>query len=275
VTGKLFFGTGGTPISARERSSASGVERISELGLGCMELEFVRGVRMSAETATEVKAKARELGVKLSAHAPYYVNLNAKEKAKFHASVKRILQTARVGHAAGAASIVFHPAYYMKDDTSAVYDKVKAALADIVETLRSESNPVVVRPETTGRLTAFGTLDEVINLSAELEQVLPCIDFSHLHAREGKYNTLEEFRQTLSKIESALGKPALKNFHAHVQGIKYSEKGEVSHLTLAESDFNYNALLKALKEFGVQGTVICESPNLEDDAMLLKKEYEG
>lgn len=270
---KLNFGTAGTPHTATERSTLAGVERVNELGLDNMEIEFVRGVHMSMELAVQVKEKAERLGVRLSAHGPYFINLNAQEKPKVKASIERVLKTARIGFAAGCSTVTFHPAYYMKIEPGKVYDVVKKRLTEIMKTLRDEGNDVEVRPETTGRHTAFGDLTEVIRLSQDVEGVLPCIDFSHLHAREGKVNTYDEFSEVLTRLEDGLGKEILSNLHCHVQGILYTEKGEKSHLNLADSDFNYKELIKAFKDFKTKGLIVCESPNLEDDALLLKKTY--
>jgi len=107
-----------------------------------------------------------------------------------------------------------------------------------------------------------------------VEQVLPCVDFSHLHARSnGKVNNLKEFSNILGLIEKKLGKEALNNMHIHVAGIAYGAKGEKHHLNLKESDFKYKELLKALKEFKCKGVLISESPNIEDDSLLMKKFY--
>ena len=54
---------------------------------------------------------------------------------------------------------------------------------------------------------------------------------------------------------------------------EYGEKGEKHHLNLKESDLKYKELLKALKDFKVNGVAISESPNIEEDALLMKKEY--
>jgi len=144
----------------------------------------------------------------------------------------------------------------------------------VLEYIEQHSLNVVLRPETTGKPTQFGELDELLQLSSELDNVLPCVDFSHIHARYRRYNSYEEFCEILEKIEKTLGKEALKDMHMHVSGIDYGLKGEKSHLNLNESDFRYKELLKALKDFGVEGILICESPNLEEDALMLKKEYE-
>ena len=271
---KLMFGPAGTPHSAKECSSKAGIERISELGLDCMELEFVQGVRMGSATAKEINKTVKKTGVRLTVHGPYYINLNAREPEKLSASKKRILDSARIGHQCGAESVTFHPAYYFDEPKEKVFKTVLKQFEDIIKTLQKEKNPIWVRPETTGKGTQFGSLDELIDLSLELEQVQPCIDFSHLHARSnGKWNSYDEFRQILEKVEKKLGKKALECMHIHLSGIAYGEKGEKHHLVLREADMKYPELLKVLKEFNVGGFLICESPNLEEDAMLLQKTY--
>lgn len=270
----LLFGPAGTPHSAKSSSSVDGVKRIAELGLGCMELEFVQGVRMGAETAKQVQQTAQETGIRLSVHAPYYINLTSKEIEKQQASIKRILDSARIGWLCGADSIVFHAAFYQGEDPKKVYQGVKSHLQDIIAILKKEKNQTWIRPETTGKGSQFGTVEEIISLSLELDQVLPCIDFSHLHARSnGKINSYKEFAGVLELLEKKLGRKVLDTMHIHISGIKYGEKGEREHLNLKESDFNYQDLLKAFRDFKIAGYVICESPNLEEDAMLLQKTY--
>ena len=141
--------------------------------------------------------------------------------------------------------------------------------------MKKEKFKVWIRPETTGKATQWGDLDEIINLSKDFENiVLPCIDFSHLHARYGgKYNTYDEFSYILDSIANKIGRYALDNFHGHLAGIEYTQKGERQHLNLKESDMNYIDLLKVLKEFEVKGALVCESPNIEEDAKLLKETY--
>ncbi len=272
---KLLFGTAGVPVSSKGRSTVDGIARVRELGLDCMELEFVQGVRMGEKTAEEVNAAAAKENIALSVHGPYYINLNAVEKEKLDASVQRIYDSARIGSICSATNIVFHPAFYLKDDHKVVYDRVFNLLKALAARLEDESIPVTLRPETTGKATQFGDIDELLFLSAEIDGVLPCIDFSHVHARDGKHNTYEEFRAIFEKIEKTLGKEGLRTMHCHISGIEYTAKGERNHLILEESDMNYKDLMKVFKEFKACGTIICESPNIEEDALLMKKTYES
>jgi len=273
-TGELLFGTGGVPLSAESRSTEAGIERIAELGLGCMEVEFVQGVKMRPEVAVSVGELAARKKIVLTAHGPYYVNLNSVEPQKVHMSKERILQTARVAALFGARSITFHAAFYMKSTAAETYAVVKKRLQEVMNTLRKEGNKVTISPEVTGKPSQFGTLEELLKLSSEIEGVAPCIDFSHWHARTGKANSYQEFSHILDQVEKKLGRRGLDNMHIHLSGIAYGNKGEIKHLMLSDSDLRYAGLLKALKERRAKGVVICESaPYLENDALLLQRTY--
>lgn len=272
---KLNFGSAGVPTIVKSRNTVEGVGVLKKIGLDCMELEFVHGVRMPESMAKEVNKIREREDIILSAHGPYFINLNSLEKEKKIASVKRILDTARISNLCGASTITFHAAYYMKMGKEEVYKVVKHEMEEIIEVLKNEKNKVWVRPELTGKETQWGDLQELIRLSQDVSQVLPCIDFSHLHARyNGKYNSYDEFRSVLVELERELGKEVIHNMHIHVSGINYSAKGERNHLMLKESDLKYVELLKALKDFGARGIVISESPDPAEDAILLKKTYE-
>jgi len=271
---ELLFGTAGVPVSAKLRSTEAGIERIAELGLGCMEVEFVQGVRMSPKVAVSVGELAAGKKVVLTAHGPYFINLNAAEPEKVNMSKERILQTARIAALFGARSITFHAAFYLKNTPAETYTVVKRHLEEIVNILRNEGNKVIISPEVTGKPSQFGTLEEILQLSSEIEGVALCLDFSHWHARTGKANSYQEFLDILDQIERKLGRQALDNMHIHLSGIAYGKKGEIKHLMLPDSDFQYAELLKALKERKAKGVVISESvPYLEKDALLLQQTY--
>ena len=265
---KLNFLTAGVPLRAKGYEEGFGV--LDEMGLDGLELEFVRGVRIS-DKSREAVGNSKKV---ITAHAPFYVNLNAREEEKVDASVQRIIETAEVANELGGYSITFHAAYYLGMEAELVYKQVVEQIRVIQDALSKTNNKIWIRPETTGKATQWGDLAEIVRLSKEFEQVLPCVDFSHLHARyNGLVNTYDEFAQIFETICQELGQVALDNFHAHIAGIDYGAKGEKKHLNLEESDFNYKDLLKAFKAFDVKGAIVCESPNIEDDAKLMKEYY--
>lgn len=271
---KLGFGTSGFPSAAPKKDPVAALQIVKDLGLDCLELEFVHGVRMRDESAEEINRNAKRLGITLTAHAPYYINLNAKEQDKIDASINRLIQTARLAGMCGAYSMTFHAAFYMKDDPKTVFDIVKKYLKQITDQLCDEANPIHLRPELTGRKSQFGTLEELCELSREVPQVFPCLDFSHNQARtDGETNNYAHFANVFERYKKAIGKGALGQMHIHVAGVQYGPKGEIKHLSLTESNFNYQDFLRACKDFNVRGAIICESPELEKDALLLKSTW--
>ena len=267
---KLNFITAGVPLRAGAKGYEVGFQVLDEMGLDGLELEFVRGVRIS-DKSREAVSSANKV---ITAHAPFYVNLNAREEDKVEASIQRIIETAETCYSLGGFSITFHAGFYLGMDKETVYQQIRKGIEVITSELKKVNNNIWIRPETTGKATQWGDLEEIVRLSKEFETVLPCVDFSHLHARyNGISNTYDEFAKIFETIGNELGQVALDNFHAHIAGIEYGAKGEKKHLNLEESDMNYKDLLKAFKDFNIKGAIVCESPNIEDDAKLMKEYY--
>lgn len=273
---KLNFTTAGIPICTEPRSYQNAFIDLEKMNLDGLEVEFVRGVNMNPQTQKEVHELTQTNGMVLTAHGPYYINLNAKEEEKIEASIRRIIETAEVTHNFGGYSIVFHAGFYLKQEKDLVYKNIQKQFARIIDHLKSNNIDIWIRPEITGKDSQWGDLDEVIAISNEFEMVLPCVDFSHMHARTvGGWNTYDDFSRIFERIGTEIGAYALENFHAHLAGINYGPKGEKNHTMLEESDMNYKDLLKAFKAFDVKGVLVCESPVMEDDAKLLKAYYQS
>jgi len=270
---RLLFGTAGVPLSADDASTLAALDRIKELGLDGLEIEFVKGVKMGLDTARKVRDKAAALGLRLSVHAPYYINFNSEDAGVRLHSQERLLSSVRVGSACGAGSVVFHAGFYGKDTPEKAHAATRQGVSAVMSIVRRERLPAVVRIETMGKRSQYGTLDEVLLLCREVDGLRPCLDFSHIYAREGKVNSYAEFERVLGKVARKLGPSALKNAHIHIAGIHYNHGGEVKHLNLDEADFRTEQWLQALRDFGVEGLIICESPNLERDALMLKDLY--
>jgi deoxyribonuclease-4 len=276
---RLLFGTAGVLPDVKSASTLDGIRRNAELGFDAMELEFVQGVRMKPAMADDVKKLATDLGIRLTVHAPYYINLNSKEPDKYEASIQRILDSCTIGNLAGAESVAFHPAFIMGDDRRDAMGRTLKAMRGIIDTLAAEKNPIWLRPELTGKESALGSLDEIIELSLSLPRVLPCIDFAHLHARTGgAFNTRAEWEGMLDTMEKRLGRVrGVETMHIHLAGISYTAKGEREHMPLAESDLDYKTLMAVLRERGAKGFLICESPHeiMADDVRRIRAAYEG
>jgi deoxyribonuclease-4 len=270
------FGTVGAPASTPKKpgGSVGAVLHLAGLGLKAFELAWVQSVRVKEETCAAIKEAAAEAGVAISVHAPYFINLNA-DKAEWPKSRKRLMDAAHFGNLAGATDIVFHPGSYFGQPPEAVLEVAIPRLRACVEELRAAANPATLRVETMGKSAMLGSLDDALAMARQIEGVLPCIDFAHIHARpgDGSMNSYEEWKKILARYKKALGARALKRLHCHLSGIQYGEKGERKHLMLRDSDFDLGGLLRALAEAGCGGRIVCESPVMDEDALYIQSTW--
>jgi deoxyribonuclease-4 len=272
----IRFGTVGSPASAaKNKGSVGGIGRLRELNLSALELAWVQSVRVSDDACAKIKEAATQFDVAISVHAPYYINLNAETEEMWQAGRERLLAAARAGYKAGATDIIFHPGSYMKRTPADACSTAIQRLSEVAETLQKEKVLVTLRPETMGKSAMLGTLAEVIDWSKQIENVLPCVDFAHLHARagDGSFNSFDEFSTALRMIDEGLGERGLQHMHIHFSGIAYTAKGERNHLNLADADIDYKAFFKALAVCGAHGRVLSETPNMEEDAVLMQNTY--
>ncbi len=253
---RIFSGPGGNIAP----NIISSLKSLKELGLDCQEIEFVHGVTMGQKKAQEAGRLAKELGLKLSVHAPYYINLLSPEEEKVSASKKRILDSCRRGHDMGASAIVFHPGFYQKRTKKESYSIVKEQIADLLKSIKSEGLDVELCPETTGKGSQFGDVDELLSIMSETKCGI-CVDFAHIFARQ---NGEIDYVGLFEKFK----KHKLRHIHCHFSGIEYSEKGERNHLQM--TDEFAMPLLEAASDSGIDLTIINESPNPLKGAIDLK-----
>ncbi|MBU0959672.1 MAG: TIM barrel protein [Nanoarchaeota archaeon] len=245
----IKFGPGGL---GGVKEAIPNLEKYSKLGLKACEIEFTYGAYIKKqEDAEKIRKKAKELGISLSIHAHYWINLNSEDKDKIEKSKERILECLKIGTWLDASVVVFHPGYYGKMDKKETYENIKRAMLDLQEKRKEKKYTPELAPETTGKINVFGSVEEIARLVRDTECSF-CIDFAHILAREKEYR----FEDTLSKLKS-------DNLHIHFSGIVYGEKGEKHHKKTEEKE--WKALLKALPK-DKEITIINEAPTPVEDA---------
>ncbi|PIP65579.1 hypothetical protein COU77_01285 [Candidatus Peregrinibacteria bacterium CG10_big_fil_rev_8_21_14_0_10_49_16] len=271
----LQFAVPGSPRSTPgSGGTIAGLKRTAELGLTAMEVEWVQRVPSNTEHIEHIGKVAHDLGITLTVHAPYFVNLNSREPEKLLASKKRVLHALTMAEIMGAVSVCVHPAFYLTHDQKDTYEHVRRATQSILKQKKQFFPNVNLAFETMGKHSQFGTLEEVLTLSQEFD-IYPCIDPAHLHARSnGALNSVREWNTMFDQYTQALGKKSLKNMHLHFSGIAYGPKGEKHHLPLQNSDAKWKDFIAVLAEKKVGGVCVCESPLMEDDTLLMQKQYD-
>jgi deoxyribonuclease-4 len=265
--GQIFFGVAGIPSSVKGKGSIEGVREVARLGLDAMEVEFVRGARMGVEKAEKLGDVARRLGIRLSVHAPYFVNICSRKPDVVEKSRKWLLDCARAGFHFGASVIVFHPCIRTAEEvvTEKVQHIVEDNCTDVVEQMKKEGIFVPLGLETSGRHFQFGTIEQIRRVNYQVPGTTIVVDFAHLHAYGGGcLNSPEAFGEVLDSLDG-------KSVHAHFEGIKYNEHGEKEHMPVEVNEPDFNHLASALLDRDIEVTLICESPLLELDTLRLKK----
>jgi len=277
---KLNFGPagfGGTILEIPKNSknpTADAILEVSKIGLSAMEIEFVRSVYLKnsvPEKKEEIKNNAINSNVSLSIHAPYFINLNAIEEHKIINSHRYILDSLNVGHEIGAKTIVCHIGYFLKQEPKKVLENISHQISLIEDKYKGDTKLGI---ELTGKKTQVGSIDEIFYfIDKHPKFVKPVIDFAHQHARENGY--FKDKKNVSLFFEKLKSYPEFfKNLHMHMSGIAYGEKGEKHHLPFREADLPYKEILANLKDNKTTGTVICESPEIVEDAIFLKEIYE-
>ncbi len=278
MASEIRFGPAGLPVHPFEGGAADAPAYLRKEGLDAMEVEFVRGVHMGDALAHKVRSEAKANSIKLSCHAPYWINCAAKEPQKLKGAIRNLMETARAAHFLGAEVIVFHPSFYLGRPPKEVLEMTKKTLKEVEERMKSEGiHDVWLGAETAGKTTQLGGLEETIELASSLERVRVVPDFAHLHARgNGWIKGKEQYTEIFEKIEKGMGRKAVENFHSHFSEIEYGEYGEKNHAALGslpKPSPPFRPLCEVLVENGYSGTIISETPMLDLDAKKMKRTF--
>lgn len=253
-------------------------EYIVKMGLDCYEYQCGRGVNIGEEKAKMLGDKAKEAGISLSLHAPYYISMSSVEEEKRLNSVNYILASAKAVNAMGGDRIVVHTGSCGKISREQALSLALDTMKKALDALDSEGlSHIHICPETMGKVNQLGTLGEVLELCRLDERLIPCIDFGHLNARDlGILKTTSDYEKIFISIKDALGTDRLKCFHSHFSKIEYTTGGEKRHLTFEDTVFgpNYEPVMELTYKYGCDPTFICESAGTQaEDAKTMKDYY--
>lgn len=277
------FGPAGSCQRFAEEGNKSSMQMpgfLEKVGLNAYEYQCGKGVNISEATARAFGEKAKEHGIALSIHAPYYISMSGKIEEKRLNSIRYVLESAEAADWMGADRIIIHTGGCAKmtreEALVLATDTMRRSLAALDEAGFSHIIPC---PETMGKMNQLGTLTEVLTLCKLDERMLPCIDFGHLNSRtHGGLAGIEDFAAVLDEMENAIGMDRARRLHVHFSKIEYAEGGEVRHLTFTDQIYGpeFDPLAELFARRSYTPRVICESAGTQtDDALTMKKSFEG
>jgi deoxyribonuclease-4 len=272
------FGPAGVPpvFRAMKAVLADVPRLLREEGLDAFEYQAVRwGAKpqIKREDAEKLGSKARENDVLLSLHGSYFINF-CGGKDVIEASKQRLIACLTAAEWMNAYVVVFHPGFYGKKPQKEAFANCLESLKKVAEAIRTLGiKNVKIGPETMGKHSQLGSLNEILSLCEEVEQTQLVVDWAHLHAREGgRFKTVDDFRKVIEEIEKRLGAEAVKNMHCHFTKVEFTDKGEKRHHIIDEPEYgpDFTMLAKVIAEFKLKPVIISESPILDMDAIKMR-----
>ena len=283
-----IFGVAGFPVNFFNSSYGKNREKIFDwlvdLGLDALELQCTYGVKMKDDQAELYRKLASERNIKLTIHAPYYVNLGSLNVAVAERSKNEIIKCFALANKLDATRIIFHPGGGYGTDREAGIKRIISALESIkgdIDTTRCK-----LYPEIGGKTNQLGSLDEIIQICKAVDYCRPCLDLAHLHAREnGSLKTPKAIEQVFAKIKQELDLTYLENAHFHVYPVDYNAGGERMHKKFGELNETTQTsmfepetyhptaenFISAVHEYKLKPFVICEAHNTQDEGAILMK----
>jgi len=249
------------------------------MGLNAYEYSLTRGINIKEETARLIGEEARKYNIAVSVHAPYYINLASPEKEKAEKSLEYILDSLEVATWLGATRVVFHPGSCAKISRQKANENVISMLKQLIGQAKDYlQSGIFLCPETMGKMNQVGTLDEILYFCSLHDNIVPTLDFGHIHARGlGAIKSKGDYEEIIDRVENAIGYERTKSFHSHFSRIEFTEGGEKKHWTMSDTEYGpeFSHLAEVIIERKLTPTIICESRGvMAEDALKLKNIYQ-
>ena len=273
------FGPGGNGdwfYSEGKKSTLQSPGWLKEKGLDAFEYEAGNGISGSEATLRAIGEKAREHGILMSLHTPYFISLSGVEEEKRLKSLDYIQKSLWAAELLGADTIVIHSGSAAKITREKAMELSRDTLSRVAEAVGETKIRLGI--ETMGKVNQLGTLEEVIEQCKVSPIYSPVVDFGHLNAREcgGAFPDVDSYRRVFDKIGSELGAAFAEHLHCHFSKIEYTSAGEKKHLTFEDANFGpwFEPLAEAIVREGVSPRIICESAGTQaEDALFMKNVY--
>ena len=267
----IFLGPAGNALGAKERTTEGSLRYLKEIGLNAQEIEFVRNVYLNEKKAKEIGELAKSLGIRLSVHAPYFINLLSEKKETVKASIQRILDSMDRAERMNATNVVVHAAYYGKLEKAEAFERMVEITKEILEKAKERGvKKVKLSYETMAKESQFADLDTLLALVKKVKSknFTICIDFAHIFVRNrGKI----DYAKIFDKIEN------FKEVFCHFSNVKYNvntKKFMDVHIPINSHPPFKPLAQEILKRKIKHITLISESPILEKDSLKMKKIFE-
>ncbi|TFG34984.1 deoxyribonuclease IV [Candidatus Thorarchaeota archaeon] len=272
---KILFGPAGYPADAKGRPERV-FQILNDVGVTALEYAAVHGLTLKEEKAKVIGELADNHEIAMSMHEAYYISLASKDQKTRERSKQRLIKALRFAPLMRVKRIVFHPGTLGGLSREEAHCVIRDSLRSVWEEAGEAGGGAWLAPEIAGKISMYGSVEQIINLCQDVDGCIPTIDWAHLYARsQGAINDRESYLDILNQFEIELGSLFIDNMHFHISGITFTEKGEGSHRPLgSEWGPDIYPLMELVQEVGYKPTFICESPDPLQGALYAKYLFE-
>ena len=279
---KMFFGVAGNPdefYEAGNKRSEQIPEWLNNYGLNAYEYQCGRGVNVGEDTARKIGVQAKNYGIKMSVHAPYFISLATVDDTTFENTKRHIFNSLRAAGWLGAYAVVFHIGGVGKMERKLAFELAQTRFAMIVKEVKALGlDEVLLAPETHGKVNQLGNVKEIIEFCKISDRIIPAIDFGHINSVGQGYIVSDlQYQEIFDEIAQNLGTNIAANIHVHFSQIEFTKAGEKKHQTFADGyGPPFEPLMNVIAKNNYTPTIICESNGTQArDALTMKLYYEG
>ena len=216
------FGPGGNSdlfYAEGNKSTLQSPGWVKRFGLDAFEYEAGNGLTAGEASLRAVGAKAREHGILMSLHTPYFISLSGVDPEKRLKSIGYIQKSLWAADLLGADTIVIHSGSAAKISREEAMALSKDTLEQVAEAVGDTKIRLGI--ETMGKINQLGTLSEVLEQCKVAPIYAPVVDFGHLNARNvgGAFPDVDSYRRVFDEIAVTLGDSFAKHLHCHFSQI--------------------------------------------------------
>ncbi|UCH89206.1 MAG: TIM barrel protein, partial [Thermoplasmata archaeon] len=172
---KIRFGPAGIPLSCKGRTLKDGIRDVANLNLNAMEIQLIRAVGSNIDNLKEIGKIADQLDVKLSVHAPYYMDF-AGNKETIERSIENLKWSGVLAHEMKAELVNTHVALYGNNSKKGTLEKVVENVRTVRDWYKKQKLKPIIGLETSGHQKVFGSVDEILAVCKRVSNTAPVLN---------------------------------------------------------------------------------------------------
>ncbi|MGC9122816.1 MAG: TIM barrel protein [Thermoplasmata archaeon] len=209
---------------------------------------------------------AKELDVKLTFHTPNYIDLVSNDEFT-EKSINYIIWSGMLANVLNADMIVTNLGLYGDEEPANAMKKIIQNVKIVRDRLNKMNIKIPIGFETSGKKSVAGSLEELLDVSKKVRNVVPIINFPKLMARSGMlFKSPQDYEKVIQKVEKYFPNGLYVQF-ASLETMP-ENMIRLAPIKRGEPKFDFLAELIYEKEYDI--TIISVSPLLEHDAQYMR-----